>query len=196
MALIKCRECGDEISSLAICCPHCGATIENIRHSTDDIQGISRCPVCALDVDVLRCNKRSVEKDGENTTEYLCRYCNSWIRPIKTKYGMEYYAEKADYDGLAIERIIVSEIKTNPLFDTKMCDAALKNKIRITNEDLRARWSQQDTATHRRPVCPTCGSAHVEKISVASKIAGASMFGILSRTARSQFKCKDCGYKW
>lgn len=46
------------------------------------------------------------------------------------------------------------------------------------------------------PKCPTCGSSNIKKISTASKIAGATMFGLFSRTAKSQFKCGNCGYTW
>lgn len=44
--------------------------------------------------------------------------------------------------------------------------------------------------------CPTCGSTRVKKISTTSKVTGAAMFGLFSKTARSQFKCEQCGYKW
>ena len=44
--------------------------------------------------------------------------------------------------------------------------------------------------------CPTCSSTRVKKISTTSKVAGAAMFGLFSKTARSQFKCEQCGYKW
>lgn len=47
-----------------------------------------------------------------------------------------------------------------------------------------------------KPKCPTCGSTRVKKISTTSKVAGAAMFGLFSKTARSQFKCEQCGYKW
>lgn len=56
-------------------------------------------------------------------------------------------------------------------------------------------WDAQRRAVNR-PTCPTCGSTNVEKISTAEKVGGAAMFGLLSKTARSQFKCNDCGYKW
>lgn len=46
------------------------------------------------------------------------------------------------------------------------------------------------------PKCPTCSSTNIEKISSFDKAAGAVMFGLFSKTARSQFKCKNCGYKW
>lgn len=44
--------------------------------------------------------------------------------------------------------------------------------------------------------CPVCNSTNIQKISVTSKAVGAGLFGIFSKTARSQFECKDCGYKF
>lgn len=46
------------------------------------------------------------------------------------------------------------------------------------------------------PHCPTCNSPNIKRISAASKAVGVGLFGIFSKTARSQFECKDCGYKW
>mgnify|MGYP002640633850 CR=1 FL=1 len=46
------------------------------------------------------------------------------------------------------------------------------------------------------PHCPVCNSTEIEKISATSKVAGAVAFGLFSKTARSQFKCKSCGYKF
>lgn len=46
------------------------------------------------------------------------------------------------------------------------------------------------------PKCPTCSSTNIEKISSFDKAAGAVVFGLFSKTARSQFKCQNCGYKW
>ena len=44
--------------------------------------------------------------------------------------------------------------------------------------------------------CPTCNSRNVKRISGMSKAAGAAMFGLFSKTAKSQFECENCGYKW
>ena len=46
------------------------------------------------------------------------------------------------------------------------------------------------------PKCPTCGSTNIKKISATSKAIGVLGFGLLSKTAKSQFECKNCGYKW
>lgn len=50
--------------------------------------------------------------------------------------------------------------------------------------------------TDNIPKCPTCQSIKVEKISTTSRVVHGAAFGILSKTARSQFKCRNCGYKW
>lgn len=47
-----------------------------------------------------------------------------------------------------------------------------------------------------KPKCPTCNSTNIKKISGTAKVAGAVAFGLFSKTARSQFKCGNCGYKW
>lgn len=46
------------------------------------------------------------------------------------------------------------------------------------------------------PKCPTCQSTHVVKISGTKKAVHGIAFGLFSNVARSQFECKDCGYKW
>ena len=44
--------------------------------------------------------------------------------------------------------------------------------------------------------CPTCSSTKIKRISTTSKAVGAFMFGLFSKTAKSQFCCEHCGYKW
>lgn len=55
---------------------------------------------------------------------------------------------------------------------------------------------QQFKQVKNQPHCPTCNSTNIEKIPLAKKAVGAFGFGLFSKTARSQFYCKDCGYKW
>ena len=56
--------------------------------------------------------------------------------------------------------------------------------------------NRQQSIRSSKPKCPTCGSTNISKISATSKAIGAIGFGLLSKTARSQFKCNKCGYKW
>lgn len=65
------------------------------------------------------------------------------------------------------------------------------NKPLVSEEEYR-----KLKANPNAPKCPTCSSTNIEKISSFDKAAGAVMFGLFSKTARSQFKCRNCGYKW
>lgn len=45
--------------------------------------------------------------------------------------------------------------------------------------------------------CPNCRSKEVNKISGASKVGSALMFGVLAMGKLSKtYECKDCKYKW
>ena len=76
----------------------------------------------------------------------------------------------------------------------------IKDKEYEKNHPIRQRYYQpySKPATHETniPKCPTCGSTDIGKISSFDKAAGAVMFGLFSKTAKSQFKCRNCGYKW
>lgn len=44
--------------------------------------------------------------------------------------------------------------------------------------------------------CPVCDSTYIETISTTKKIVHGMAFGLFSKTAKSQFICKSCGYKF
>lgn len=46
------------------------------------------------------------------------------------------------------------------------------------------------------PKCPTCGSTSLDKITAFDRGVAGGLFGFASKTARSQFRCKKCGYMW
>lgn len=55
---------------------------------------------------------------------------------------------------------------------------------------------QESSISDNTPKCPTCGSTNIRKISATKKLGGALGFGFFSKTARSQFECNGCGFKW
>lgn len=46
------------------------------------------------------------------------------------------------------------------------------------------------------PKCPVCQSPNIQKISDISRVAHGVVFGLFSKTARSQWKCNNCGNLW
>lgn len=118
---------------------------------------------------------------------YSCNRNNALITSLENK---EYYQNKAikTYNNfLMYEKVLFDEeICKNPDFDPKL-------RISIAHDRAMKALSSNNTS---KPKCPTCGSTNIKKISTASKVAGAAMFGLFSKTARSQFCCNSCGYKW
>ena len=123
----------------------------------------------------------------------LCRKChkdNALVYSLKNK---EYYQDKAEelYNNfLRYEKVLFDEeICKNPDFDPNL-------KRSVEYDRMMNVMSRNDSNNTRKPKCPTCGSTNIKKISTTSKVAGAAMFGLFSKTARSQFCCNSCGYKW
>ena len=46
MALIKCPECNNQVSSNAVTCPHCGNPLQSTQTSRQDASVKISCPVC------------------------------------------------------------------------------------------------------------------------------------------------------
>lgn len=107
--------------------------------------------------------------------------------------------------GNVIELVTEDEYKnkTGKGFETLnklKLEREIKDKEYEKKHPIRQRYyqphSKQKTVEENLPKCPTCSSTNIEKISSFDKAAGAVMFGLFSKTARSQFKCRNCGYKW
>lgn len=96
---------------------------------------------------------------------------------------------------------IISEISEEYSFIQAMIDLRKSDPIeyQLKMSQFKANLTQQkigDQKIDSKPHCPTCGSTNIEKISATSKVVGAVAFGLFSKTAKSQFKCKNCGAKW
>lgn len=153
--LIKCPECGKEVSDKSEICIHCGYPLLKSKENTkiDNNQLL-----CVINDKVL--NLYSVKQyiDADDFTKAMLefqRITNSSFSEAKRAID---YIQKNNKQFP--ERFLINKPKTNI------------------------------------PKCPTCGSTNIRKISVGQKLAGSIGFGLLSRTAKSQFECLNCKYKW
>lgn len=99
------------------------------------------------------------------------------------------------------EYLIISKISQDVSLLQAMIDLKQKDiieyNLKLNQFKLQAEQKNSDSSNNTNVLkCPTCSSTKVKKISTTSKVAGAAMFGLFSKTARSQFKCEQCGYKW
>ena len=91
---------------------------------------------------------------------------------------------------------IIREFSEDPKFVQAMIDLHDNDIIEYTTKINMIEQQIQERKNANKPHCPNCNSTNIKKISSSAKVAGALAFGLFSKTAKSQFKCNDCGYKW
>lgn len=168
MALIECMECGNKISHTAKICPQCGFPyMEYVAHKLAE-------------------KERSEREKHQNELKYK--------NELKMR---EEENRKANIKCQECDRVI-GEVSICPYcgFDMDNYNIQVEKRKRLEEERRRAELNRRQAVNNNIPRCPTCGSTRIQKISTTKKAVGAIGFGILSTTARSQFECKSCGYKW
>lgn len=192
MSKVFCPECQNIVSSYAETCPDCGFPISKYIKDAklNDFSKTFVCPKCgsfstATDVvATIQCDfcGTPMFQTSESTTITISN--TSWP---KTEDEIDSYIysllEKCD-------KVEEYDIEAHRIY---------KQKLRERVMARRKQQSNQQSATPQstnQPHCPTCGSTDIIKISAAKKAVGAGLFGLFSKTAKSQFECKNCGYKW
>lgn len=184
MALTKCSECGGTISTKATFCPHCGAPAEEMKN-------IENC----------------VNYDGEQMDA---------TKVIETMHNKSGSVKRAIWD-MCDEAGIPEDDKTISGFIFQIYDLFEKKYgyepehldliIPPSEEEILQREYERQRAEQERmqlqqkqvqhtPHCPICQSTKIERLGFGTKAAAVLMFGVASSTARGQFICKNCGYKF
>jgi len=152
------------------------------------------CPVCGY-TDVGSIFKH---------LDYCCN-CKSTIPFCESKYPHAFYVEMACElygpirtleDTKRDDKILFeTEIKVNPLYDPEVHEQ-VKRKNELYDAINEAEWLQKKAKEQNAPRCPACSSKNLKRISGIRRAIHAYAFGLFSNTARSQFECQDCGYKF
>lgn len=133
------------------------------------------CPICG---------------ETQFRTNIVCVNCHNKVMMSQSKFEGEYYQEKSmeKYGDLTHwKEFLLIEIEQNSLYNPDIISC--KPNLNITHNHIKQ-------IENNIPKCPTCNSTNIQKISTTSKVIGASLFGLFSKNAISQFKCNNCGYKW
>lgn len=135
-------------------------------------------------------------------TATICPHCKKHISACRSVHNISYYQEKAmeQYGSLSYSRQVLKdeEAHKNPLFNPRIMQQVEESEFnQIQVNILRQKMSNEtEKVENNVPKCPTCSSTNIKKISTASKVIGGAMWGLFSKTARSQFECLNCRYKW
>lgn len=127
----------------------------------------------------------------------ICPNCKNYIVPKESIHDSEYYRNKSmkligNYSYWN-QILIDEEVSQNPEFNP---NTTIHNAEKAYEDKMEQIFKPKSVSNPNQPKCPTCGSTNIEKISTTSRVTHGLMFGLFSKTARSQFKCKNCGNKW
>ncbi len=154
------------------------------------------CPICGM-------------ISGQKRGKYVCWKCKNYTIATESKHYQSYYEEiaKEKYGDEDKWDIVLTEleISKNPQYNPNTTEhnaiEEYEEERRRVRQEVLADEQRREEERRRQaeaniPRCPTCGSTDLEKISDLKKATHWLAFGLLSKTARSQFRCKKCGYKW
>ena len=74
--------------------------------------------------------------------------------------------------------------------------ATLVKEEEVGEKTINDLFAEAEQKAKTKPRCPTCGSTNIRKLSAGARGVSLGLFGLASKTARSQFVCDHCGYKW
>lgn len=154
------------------------------------------CEKCAITKGYFK-GTSSTKENTEFCAGYLvpfgdgierCPYCgNTMLKSIPISNKDFLCLRDVSDCNIQLLKSMIELAEKDPIeFELKM------SQFRIQKQQLKSIDQQSDNTIQ----CPTCNSTRVKRISGTAKVAGAMTFGLFSKTARSQFKCENCGYKW
>jgi hypothetical protein len=222
MALIKCPECGKEISDKAPSCPNCGCPADIIKEEIEQQKieeskpkMVQACSVCGdINFNVsspgykqrfcLECKSRNITHtviDLPYSCEQFEKRLLTYDRSIRFNQGIaEIYRElfeKYIKDWKSLNK----ESESYKLhYENMYCDGKGPAHDAI-DARVAARVSAQKaqrtvSVMTNVPKCPTCGSTDIKKISTVSKAGSVFMWGLLSQKVKKQWHCNNCGSEW
>lgn len=175
--LIKCPECGKEISDKSIQCIHCGYPLQPQPTTEKTI-----CNILGEDFDLTLLDE--LLKQG--------KYHQIFLNSSKINNG--YFAKH----NIKVLTYLWHYIDKYDEIPTEITKQMLDSMQPTTNLDLKKRWEQwennpssKDAYKSGQVICPKCGSA-----SIATGQRGYSFLSGFIGANQTINRCAKCGYKW
>ena len=177
------------MSTIIQCCPVCGNSLSYKN---------TFCMYCRYSKHLSRKKRKELQslfEKGEVAYIPVDTYNSLKSREYYENLSIKKFNSKDHWKEIFIEQ----ELSKNPLFDYKKYQNTIKRKQEIKDMDAYERTHPNKANSYLNgniPHCPTCNSTDIKKISDLRKGAHALAWGLFSKTARSQFECKNCGMKF
>lgn len=224
MALVKCPECGKDVSNQAIACPNCGLGIkdyfdEEARKKARENKMVSERQLVKLPKKPQK-PENKINNPKVNYIIALLITCAGILLAIAgTKsdlftYNSIYAVGLSLFLGGGIGIALITFLlgidykqKLNEYNQNLKVYSEIVNDFEHYKDQMvdyemrqfdfheRQKQNFRNTDSHIFK-CPTCGSANIKKISGTERAASVVGLGLLSKKINKTFKCNNCGYTW
>lgn len=194
MALIKCPECGGQVSDKASACIHCGCPLSsNIVNAVSkkfyvDVDGHS------YDMTEL---KEMYQAYSSEDQELIYQYCKSTFKKYPTSYNYQALKD-CGYRGLDLIQYVKENLKWPDVkayltykFIAKCYKKNFDSFSFKTDKYKPEEYNRPQPTSNSNVVrCPRCGST-----SVTTEEQGYGLFGWIGASQKKNL-CQKCGHKW
>lgn len=222
MALIKCPECGGQVSSKATSCPHCGFPMGECEKVSDNSN--LQCPFCGADI-TIESDYCDVCGMHIKTSSYVEVQPKIKYKCLKCKNTLPKGAQKCPFCGAEVpkEEALQEDVLycptcggLNPIGSfscihcgrkysvNDMIKCLLKAKKNDSNSERKA---IDDTVNEKAARCPRCGStsltANKKGFGIGKATVGTLAFGLVPGllignvgSKKIEVTCLKCGKKF
>ena len=210
MALIKCPECGNEVSDSAEVCPKCGygikklfEKIEQEKRKAEFLKELTRKKEEREEEERKRYDSIKMPDKPNLKLPIICFLCYSSIiililYSLFLENGMDgfnifcFVGNIIIFIGIPMYIFIpvyIDDIKNYKLAQT---DFEAYKKVYIQNENERLQDNSNGSKKSTSVSCPYCHSHNTTKITATSKAVNTAMFGVLGQKRKYQWHCNNC----
>lgn len=191
MALIKCPECGKEISDKAPVCIHCGFPLNQLENMADSNDGKiyklvlkntlidNKVKTIKLIMDIQGCGLKEAKDFVDNPPQIVT---TGLSHSDAQKLAKEFIDLQNDID-------IQDDEGAPSIID-------VFSKIQSNENERKEKIERVAAVENSKPKCPTCGSTNIQKISGTKRWVTTGLFGLASSNVGKTMECRNCGYKW
>ncbi len=193
MALIRCPECGKEISDKAPACIHCGYPLDQIGKDENKVDEDDR--------KLYKLILKSVPKKSKVKAIKIVNDINQKLSLAEAKRIVDTIPQtvitgliQSDAIKLQKEFIAIGSVVEIIVDENTKSKVDILSEIRFDEGKQQERYVQ--IIEDSKPRCPTCGSTNIQKITSTKRWLSTSFFGLASSDVGKTMECKSCGYKW